>query len=54
MFAFYSSGFVQSSMGAGDFETFGGYVVPGFRVTDIDWPKDWERAEKLYRALAME
>lgn len=28
-----------------------GYVVPPYRVTDIDTPEDWEMAEKLYAAL---
>lgn len=28
-----------------------GFVIPGWRVVDIDTPEDWERAELLHRAL---
>jgi pseudaminic acid cytidylyltransferase len=31
-----------------------GYVVPSWRVVDIDTPDDWERAERLYRAFKTE
>ena len=51
MFAIYSSDYIKKSSGGGDFLAFKGYEVPSFRVTDIDWPEDWKRAEALYRAL---
>jgi pseudaminic acid cytidylyltransferase len=51
MFAFYTPEFLISSAGPGDFLSFRGFEVPGYRVTDLDWPDDWERAENLYRAL---
>ncbi|MEZ5813478.1 MAG: pseudaminic acid cytidylyltransferase [Alphaproteobacteria bacterium] len=51
MFCFYSSAYIQNSQGAGDFTLFRGYKVPSWRVTDIDWPEDWEHAEKMYKAL---
>lgn len=28
-----------------------GYVIPNWRVVDIDTPEDWERAELIYRAI---
>jgi CMP-N-acetylneuraminic acid synthetase len=51
MFCFYNSAYIQNSQGAGDFTLFRGYKVPSWRVTDIDWPEDWEHAEKMYKAL---
>lgn len=51
MFAIYTPEYIKTSVGGGDFSTFKGYIVPSFRVTDIDWPEDWVRAESLYRAL---
>ena len=51
MFCFYSSDYVTRSRGAGDFFKFCGFEVPSWRVTDIDWPEDWEHAEMLYRAM---
>ena len=51
MFAIYSSEYILDSHLAGDFLKFRGYEVPSYRVTDIDWPEDWERAEALFRAL---
>lgn len=53
MFAVYSSDYIKNSDQAGDFMAFRGYEVPSYRVTDIDWPEDWDRAEALYRALQM-
>ena len=29
-----------------------GFLIPNWRVVDIDTPEDWERAERLYAALA--
>ncbi len=51
MFAFYTPQYIKNSEGGGDFSQFKGYKVPSFRVTDIDWPEDWERAEALFKAL---
>lgn len=51
MFAVYSTKYIQNTIEAGNFLKFCGYVVPSYRVTDIDWPEDWDRAEALYRAL---
>ncbi len=51
MFALYSPEYIKTVTGGGDFSTFTGYEVPSFRVTDIDWPDDWTRAEALYRAI---
>jgi len=51
MFAFYTPTYIKSQKTAGDFEAFRGYIVPSYRVTDIDWPDDWERAEMLYKAV---
>jgi CMP-N-acetylneuraminic acid synthetase len=51
MFAIYSADYIKSSHKAGDYKTYKGYEVPSYRVTDIDWPEDWERAEALYKAL---
>lgn len=51
MFCFYSSDYILNSEGGGNFSTFRGYVVDSYRVTDIDWPEDWERAEYMYRAV---
>lgn len=51
MFAVYAPAYIKKQQSSGDFMAFRGYVVPEFRVTDIDWPEDWERAEKLYRAV---
>lgn len=50
MFCFYTSHYVLDKSGAGDFNSFRGFVVPSWRVTDIDWPDDWEHAERLYKA----
>ncbi|NCC20895.1 MAG: pseudaminic acid cytidylyltransferase [Alphaproteobacteria bacterium] len=52
MFAIYTPAYIAASSGAGDFMRFRGFPVPSYRVTDIDWPDDWERAEKLYRAVS--
>ena len=51
MFAVYSACQIKNSIEAGDFLKFRGYEVPSHRVTDIDWPEDWDRAEALYHAL---
>ena len=51
MFCFYTPDFIKARDGAGDFTRFGGYVVPSYRVTDIDEPQDWDRAEALFRAV---
>lgn len=51
MFAFYTPDYIARSAGAGDFTAFRGYVVPSYRVTDIDWPEDWAHAEQLYKAI---
>ncbi len=51
MFAFYTPDFIRARSGAGDFTKFAGYTVPPHRVTDIDTPEDWTRAEALYRAI---
>ena len=51
MFAFYTPAFIRERQGAGDFKKFAGYIVPPHRVTDIDNPEDWTRAESLYKAL---
>lgn len=51
MFAIYSAKYIKNTVDAGDFLKFCGYEVPSHRVTDIDWPGDWDRAEALYRAL---
>jgi N-acylneuraminate cytidylyltransferase len=50
MFCFYSPAYIKAREGAGDFTRFRGYVVPPWRVTDIDWPEDWDRAEMMFRA----
>ena len=51
MFNFYDASYVKNSRQAGNYMMFTGYQVPSYRVTDIDWPEDWDRAEALYRAL---
>ena len=51
MFAFYSTGYVKNSTEAGNFFSFRGFKVPLSRVTDIDWPDDWNYAETLYKVL---
>jgi len=51
MFAIYSPEYIKAAKGGGDFCTFKGHEVPSFRVTDIDWPDDWARAEALYKAI---
>ncbi len=51
MFAIYSSDFIKNNKTSLNFNSFRGYVVPAYRVTDIDWPEDWVLAEKLYKAL---
>ncbi len=51
MFAFYTSSYIENSAGSGDFSKFRGFIVPSFRVTDIDWPDDWSRAESLFHAI---
>ena len=51
MFAMYTPKYILNSTGGGDFNSFTGYEVPSYRVTDIDWPDDWNRAENLYKAL---
>lgn len=51
MFAIYSPDLIKNSSASGDFKLFKGYEVPSYRVTDIDWPEDWVRAQALYRAL---
>jgi N-acylneuraminate cytidylyltransferase len=52
MFCFYTPDFIAGRKGAGDFRAFAGYAVPPQRVTDIDTPEDWARAEAMFRALA--
>ncbi len=52
MFAIYSADYIKNSHQAGDFMAFKGYEVAPYRVTDIDWPEDWDRAEALYKAVA--
>ncbi len=54
MFAFYTSEYILNAGGSGDFNEFRGFEVSSFRVTDIDWPEDWERAEMLYKAVHKE
>lgn len=51
MFAIYSSEYVKLSKNGGDFTAFRGYNVAPHRVTDIDWPEDWVRAEALFRVI---
>lgn len=51
MFAIYGADYVKNSHKAGNFMAFKGYEVPSYRVTDIDWPEDWDRAEALYKVL---
>ena len=51
MFAIYTHEYIQKTEYAGNFMNFKGYQVPAYRVTDIDWPEDWIRAEALYRAI---
>ena len=51
MFCFYTPNYIKKSDGAGNPKGFRGYQVPSFRVTDIDEPEDWERAELLYSLL---
>lgn len=51
MFAIYSADYIKNSHKAGNFMTFKGYKVPSYRVTDIDWPEDWERAQTLYKLI---
>lgn len=51
MFAFYTPEYILKQQAGGDFTTFRGFHVPSYRVTDIDWPDDWERAERMYKAL---
>ena len=51
MFALYSSAYIKQQIAAGNFSAFRAHVVPSYRVTDIDWPEDWERAEMLYKAV---
>lgn len=51
MFAFYTSDYIVGQSGGGNFAAFRGYVVPSYRVTDIDWPDDWDRAEMLFKTV---
>jgi N-acylneuraminate cytidylyltransferase len=51
MFCFYTPDYVLNSSGAGNYNGFRGYVVPSYRVTDIDTVDDWDRAEKIYKAI---
>ncbi len=51
MFAFYTPAFIKKQKAAGNFAAFRGFSVPSYRVTDIDWPEDWERAEMLFKAV---
>ena len=51
MFCFYTSDYIKNSSGAGNYNSFRGYVVPAYRVTDIDYPEDWDQAEMMYKAL---
>lgn len=49
MFIICSPDYVKNDIKSGSYK---GYQVPSYRVTDIDWPEDWERAEVLYKAFA--
>ena len=51
MFAICSADYIKNSYKTCGFMAFKGYEVPSYRVTDIDWPEDWDRAQALYRAL---
>lgn len=51
MFAIYTADYIKNSNKAGNFFAFRGFVVPSYRVTDIDWPDDWNRAEHLFKAI---
>lgn len=53
MFAIFSPDYITRSVDAGDFSSFRGFSVSSTRVTDIDWPEDWDHAELLYRALQL-
>jgi CMP-N-acetylneuraminic acid synthetase len=53
MFAIFSPEHIKLSVDAGDFSSFRGFRVSPTRVTDIDWPEDWDHAELLYRALQL-
>ena len=52
MFAFYSPEYIKNSIQAGDFMDYMGFEVASYKVTDIDWPEDWKRAEALYKAAS--
>ncbi len=52
MFAFYTPAFIKKQKAGGDFTAFRGFAVPSYRVTDIDWPEDWQRAEMLFKAVS--
>ncbi len=51
MFCIYTSSYIQDTTGAGNPLGFRGYSVPTHRVTDIDDPEDWVRAEALFKVL---
>jgi len=50
MFCFYTPDYIKQTSGAGNSNGFRAFVVPSYRVTDIDEPEDWERAELLFKA----
>lgn len=51
MFVFASRDYVLNADFSKMDQDYRGFVVPPYRVTDIDTPEDWETAEKLYAAL---
>ena len=54
MFCIYTPEYILESQGAANTKGFSAYIVPEYRVTDIDTPQDWQRAELLFKALQLQ
>ena len=54
IFAFYTPKFIVNNEKLNYQDNFRGFVVPSYRVTDIDYPHDWEHAEKLFKVLQIQ
>ena len=50
-FAIFTSYRILNSDSEGDDSDYIGYVLPKYKVVDIDYPEDWFFAEALYRGL---